>query len=44
MRVEVQKLTRGLDESHGARRNVGAVKVAVEVELQGSPGTAGQLS
>ncbi len=42
--VEVEKLSRGLQEAGRARSHIGAVKVAVEVELQGSPGTAGQPS
>ena len=44
MRVEVQKLSRGLQEPSRARGNIGAVKVGSEVELQGSPGTAGELT
>jgi len=44
MRVEVEQLPRGLHEPHGSRGNAGAVEVGREVELEGSPGTAGELS
>ena len=44
MWVEVEQLARRLHESHGSRGDVGAVEVGREIELQGSPGTAGQLS
>ena len=44
MRMEVEQLSRGLQEPGPARSHIGAVKVAVEVELQRPPGTSGQLS
>ena len=44
MRMEVEQLSRGLQEGGSARSHVGAVKMAVEVELQGSPSAAGQSS
>ena len=44
MWVEVQKLSRGLEEPSRPRRSIGAVKVGSEVELQGAPCAAGDLT
>ena len=44
MLIQVEQPSRGLQEASRARGHVGAVEVAVEVEPQRSPGTAGQLS
>ena len=44
MRVEVEQLARGLDESNGSRGDGRAIEIGFEVELEGSPGTAGELA
>ncbi len=43
VRMEVEQFARGLDELHGARFDANTLEVAVEVELQGPLGTAGQF-
>ena len=42
--VEVEKLPCRLNEPHRARDHLGAVEVRREVELQGPPGTGGELA
>ncbi len=42
--MKIEQFSRGLQKPGRTRSHVGTVKVAVGVELQGSPGTAGQFS
>jgi len=44
MRMRIEQLSCGLDEPDGSRGDVGAIEVGAKVELQGSPGTAGEFA
>jgi hypothetical protein len=44
MWVEVEELTRRLDEADCSGGDAGTVDGGLEVELQGSPGTASELA
>jgi len=44
MRVEVEQLAGGLEETHSAGCQLSAVEGHLEVEPEGSPGTSGELT
>ncbi|MGB5888398.1 MAG: hypothetical protein WBH75_00345 [Thermoanaerobaculia bacterium] len=44
MRVEVEQLAGGLEETHSAGGHLSAVKRRLEVELESSPGTGSELT